>query len=291
MNNKEIVNSFLNSYRLDGKSENTIIAYEIILAKLQTALDDKPLKDVSMLDIDTFKAYMIKSKLSKSTQSQHLMCVKALVKFMSRYNIISTDFSANITVPKQKKVAEQRKYMSIDEQKSLINYLKGLPETKKTAMTHKLLITLYLTTGGRKNELLNLKVEDIDFESNTIKLHGKGNKERYVALLPNLKADLKNYISKYTTGRGLLFSYGGNKISDSTMNKAVERRLSEAGLPRYTVHDLRHACASAMFEYGATKDEVQMALGHESVTTTEKVYIHYTKERQMSGFAKNPLFA
>lgn len=288
--NNQIIQGFFESYRADGKSEKTIKSYNAILNKLNKLLD-KDLTQLNMVDIDKFKRFMQEKNYSDNTKAQHIMCIKALVKYMKVYGFIDKDFSRDITVPKKKKIIQERNYMSIDEQKQFLAHLNSL-KINKTNMTHKLLITLYLTTGGRKNEVLNICKNDIDFINNTIKLHGKGNKERYVALLPSIKSDLNYYIHNYMkpNSNGLIFSYNGKKLNDSTMNKALDRKLKEANLPKYKVHDLRHACASAMFEFGATKDEVQMALGHESVTTTEKIYVHYTKERQMSGFAKNPLF-
>lgn len=288
MNNKEIIKNFKETLELDNKSKNTIKSYERILGQLEEVIK-KDFTQLNMLDINKFKSYMNEKGYSHSTIALYLMCTRSFIKFMYEYNIIDDDFSGNIKTPKKPKTVEEKKYMSMEEQLKLIKHLNQL-NPNKTNLTHRLVLILILTTGARKNEIARLSPNDIDFEKDLILLNGKGNKQRYASLYPPIKEDLKNYIEQYAT-ENLIFTYGGKQMSHTTINGMLEKHLKLAGLDTdYTPHDLRHACASAMFNNGASLEEIKMALGHESISTTEKVYVHFNKERQMSGFAKNPLF-
>jgi integrase/recombinase XerC len=288
MNNKEIVRNFKETLKLDNKSKNTIKSYGRILNQLEEVIN-KNFSQLNMLDINKFKSYMNNKDYSHSTISLYLMCIRSFIKFMHEYEIIENDFSGNIKTPKKPKTVEEKKYMSMDEQLKLIKHLNQL-NNNKTNQTHRLVLILILTTGARKSEIAKLKPADIDFENDIILLNGKGEKQRYASLYQPIKEDLKKYIEKYST-ENLIFTYGGKQMSHTTINGMLEKHLELAGLDTdYSPHDLRHACASAMFNNGASLEEVKMALGHESISTTEKVYVHFNKERQMSGFNKNPLF-
>jgi len=288
MENKEILKNFKETYRLNDKSEKTIEAYERIVNQLEKVIN-KNFSDLNMLDVNKFKSYMKDKDYSYNTIAQYLMCLRSFIKFMKKYNIMDNDFSKDIELPNKPRNIEEKKYMSVEEQLKFIKFLNNLTKNK-TNTTHKLILTLILTTGARKTEILKLKSTDINFENDAILLNGKGNKQRYVALYPPIKDDLKEYIDKYST-ENFIFTYSGKQISAPTINKALKRLLKNAELYNgYTVHDLRHACASAMYNNGATLEEIKMALGHENISTTEKVYVHFNQKKQMSGFAKNPLF-
>jgi len=289
MNNSEIVQKFLNTYKLDNRSPETIKTYGIILEKF-TKCVKTDLSQLSLHDIDTFKLYMNNKKYSYATIAQHLMCVKSFIGFLANYKYITEDFSRLVKLPKRPQTIKENDGMTLGNQKKFIDYLLTLNDTK-TAISHKLMLIIYIMTGVRKNELLNVKPQDVDLNNGTILIHGKGNKERYVPIPSMIATELKSYMRKYTLPLkyDFIFSSNGSKLSDSTVNKILERRLDEAGIEDIRVHGLRHSCANALFESGANKDEVQMALGHESVKTTEKIYINYTKEKQMSGFSKNIL--
>jgi len=288
MNNKEIIRNFKETYRLDNKSENTISAYERILLQLEEVIE-KNFKQLNMLDINKFKSYMNNKNYSHSTIAQYLMCIRAFVKFMDEYDIIDDDFSYKIKVPKKPKTVEEKKYMTMEQQNKLIEHLNQL-HYNKTNMTHKLILILLLTTGARKSEIIGLKPSDIDFEDDMILLNGKGQKQRYAMLYSKIKDDLKKYIDKYST-EDFVFTYGGSALADSTINAILTKHLRLADIDGdFTPHDLRHACASAMFDNGASLEEIKMVLGHESISTTEKIYVHFNKERQTSGFEKSPFF-
>jgi len=291
MTNKDIIGLFLDTYRVNNMSENTIKAYDRILNEFDGVIE-KEFSELSLLDIDAYKAY--KKTMSINTQNQAIMCLKVFIKFLYKRKVIKENFSQDVEKIQSAKRVQNRKYMTEEHQRQLIDYLKGLKNTWLN-MRNRLMFLLYISTGMRKSELLGIKISDIQTTDNKdiiILIKGKGNKERYIWLNETVHDYLLSYISDYAIDeKDYLFTTSrGNTIDPANVNKLLNNILAEIGLPHYSVHDLRHACASMMFESGATKEDVQLALGHANISTTENIYIHYTPNRQMEGFKKNKLF-
>lgn len=133
-----------------------------------------------------------------------------------------------------------------------------------------LLFILFITTGCRSSEIVNIKVQDIIWEDNLIYLpKTKHNKSKYIPLRPGLSDSIKSYCQKNNLQKtDYLFNLNQNQ-----MKNLFYKRLKEANLPRVRLHSLRHSFATMMVESGATLTEVQQLLGHVDIFTT-KGYIH-----------------
>jgi integrase/recombinase XerC len=144
----------------------------------------------------------------------------------------------------------------------------------------RLIIELLYATGMRRSELVNLKLSDIDLSTDTLKVLGKRNKERYIPLIASVKQSLKLYLdyrSQMTNATNmsfLLLSLKGNQISESQVYNTVKKYFSlVTSKVKKSPHMLRHSFATHMLNEGANLNAVKELLGHTSLAATQ-VYTH-----------------
>lgn len=157
---------------------------------------------------------------------------------------------------------------------------------------HRTVLLLLYSTGMRLSEVANLRIEHIDSKDMRIRVvSGKGNKDRYTLLSPQMLLELRAYYLQYRP-LGYLFngSRRGAKYSERSIQHLVQLALAKAGLQQkqYTVHTLRHSFATHLLENGADLLTIKTLLGHANISQTLQ-YLHLSK-RHTSGVI-NPLDA
>lgn len=182
------------------------------------------------------------------------------------------------------------KYLSLDQSRDLLQCVDGNFRERDYCI-----LTLFLNCGLRLSELVGLNLRDIHAD-NTMRVIGKGNKERTIYLNPACVAALQNYMrvrpADGLTDRSALFiSRNHNRISVRAVQNIVDKFLQKAGLSDlgYSTHKLRHTAATLMYQYG----EVDVLLlkdilGHENLSTTE-IYTHIRNEQLQQAVNANPL--
>ncbi len=153
---------------------------------------------------------------------------------------------------------------------------KALPYIREKAI----LETLY-GSGLRASELVGLNISDIDFEQETIRVWGKGNKERILPMGKKEKEALQEYLAArgYPQAKAVFLNNRGERITTRSVQKIVRRALNRiAGITATNPHALRHAFATHLLERGADLRAVQELLGHASLSSTQ-IYTHLTIER------------
>ena len=136
-------------------------------------------------------------------------------------------------------------------------------------------------TGVRVSELVNIKVDDIDFNNRRIRILGKGNKERIVYYGEYAEEILKEYINSREKNKEnyLFMNSKGNKLTDRGVRYIIDNIMERLSVKTHvTPHVLRHTFATDMLNNGCDIKVVQELLGHSSLRTTE-VYTHVTNER------------
>ena len=144
----------------------------------------------------------------------------------------------------------------------------------------KLIIEMLYATGIRRTELVNLKLSDINWSSNTIKVLGKRNKERILPLLPNVVIVLQDYLDARTKlervqdGALLFLTQGGLKIYETLVYRTINKYFSLVSPKvKKSPHVLRHTFATHLLNQGADLNAVKELLGHASLASTQ-VYTH-----------------
>ena len=202
--------------------------------------------------------------------------------------LIPTNPIAELEAPRVKN--KLPKYLSLQEAQSLLQSI----ETKHTERDY-CIITLFLNCGMRLSELCGINLNDISFENKTLRLFGKGRKERIVylnnACLNAINAYLPIRNSTEVQTDALFISAKKNRISKRRVQQIVEECLLKAGLENtgVTTHKLRHTAATLMYQYGNVDTLVlKDILGHKSIATTE-IYTHLSSENMQEAADANPL--
>lgn len=146
-----------------------------------------------------------------------------------------------------------------------------------------IILTLY-QTGMRRAEIVALSIRDVDFERQSIKVTGKGSKQRVVPMRDELKEELKKYLNKreefccQTEQKSLFLNKKSERLSSDAVYRIVKKSLAGAGVEaRRSPHTLRHTFATHLLAEGASILSIQELLGHESIASTQ-LYTHNTIE-------------
>lgn len=234
---------------------------------------------------------------NESTRSRKLSSIKAFYKyFCNKMHKIENNPAADIEAPKKKKTLP--KHLTVDESVALLEAV-GTDAESENRKRDFCIITLFLNCGMRLSELCGININDIDREFRSMRVTGKGNKERIIYLNDACRDAIRDYLpvrlTKIERGsteqRALFISRQGKRISNKTVQWIVKKYLSEAGLAfkGYSTHKLRHTAATLMYQSGDVDIRVlKDILGHEQLTTTQ-IYTHVSDKGMEAAMNKNPL--
>jgi len=269
------VKSFIKVMTLQGAARRTIDNYASQIRKMKDYYEGKQMADISDSEIRDY-LFFLREELSYSPSAQNIV-VSAVKRFL--LSLTEREFNA-YQLPRP---AKTRKIPKILEKEEIIALLKV-----DIYIKHKCMLFLLYSTGIRCGELVNLKVEDINFGSNIIIIKsGKGNKDRIVTLSEKIKDLLLSYLRQEQPNTYLFEGQRGGRYSTSSVQKMVKRAVLKAGIDRrVTPHMLRHSFATHLHDSGMDIRNIQMLLGHTSTKTTE-IYT-YVSKRDISKL-KSPL--
>ena len=264
-----------------------------------TGLDTNFFAGVSTSEIYDFLSYVRNGRGNESrSMARKLSAIKQFYKYcVSRQHLFENNPASDIETPKAKKTLP--KYLSVEESVSLLDAVNGDAESKTRERDY-CILTLFLNCGIRLSELAGISLPDLDPELRSMRVTGKGSKERIVYLNDACRAALAAYIPVRTRtpakkkGESALFLSGqGNRISVKTVQWMVKKYLGEAGLgyKNYSTHKLRHTAATLMYQSGEVDIRVlKDILGHEQLNTTQ-IYTHVSNEQMEEAMMNNPLSA
>lgn len=225
-------------------------------------------KQPDQITQDDLKLYMVNTLADKSSSSVILFL--AAIKY-SYSNILKNDITAGMKRPKKEKRIPT--VMTKEEVKRLFNALL-IPKSK-------LIASMLYACGFRISELINLKINDLNFEEkNGLVRQGKGKKDRVFNIPEFLLEDLKKQVeSQRVQEKEYLFSGPNSKLSASNIEKIIRKAAQRAGIKKDVhCHTLRHSFATHLLEDGVDIRFIQAILGHSSIATTE-LYTHISREQ------------
>lgn len=270
---------FLKYLKLEKNySNHTILNYGKDLKVYLKYLDEFKINnlEVDYKTIRNFLKYLYELDYTKKSIARHISSLRSFYKYLIKEDIIKNNPMNLISNPKLDQ--NLPKFLYYDELEKILN----IPD-KTTLMGSRdaTILETFYSTGIRVSELVNIKLKDIDFNSKTIKILGKGNKERYVLYGKVLEDNLNNYLPKRNTLAQtdyLFINKYGKQLTDRGIRLIIDNILKK-GMVTYHIspHTLRHTFATHMLDNGADLRVVQELLGHSSLSSTQ-VYTHVSNE-------------
>lgn len=270
-------------------SEKTRNNYERDLIIYKDFLDIKKYSYLTIKknDIMEYLKYLDSFKYSNKTISRNLSSLRSFYSYLVDIKEIDNNVFKRIKNPKVEKKLPN--YLSHDEIDKIIDLL---DEKTKEEIRDKCIFELLYSTGLRVSELSDLQLKDIDFKEKSIRVFGKGSKERIV-YYGEFASELLN---KYMYVRNEFLINGNveylfiNKIGSKLSRQSIEgiiNRITKKTLVKHkiTPHTLRHTYATHLLDEGADLRSVQELLGHENLDTTE-IYTHVSNERLRNEYFK-----
>lgn len=233
-----------------------------------------------------------------AARSRKLSAIKGFYKYLTvKCNLLESNPAIDIEAPKNKKTLP--KVMSLGESISLLDAIKSDGESK-TQQRDLTIVTLFLNCGMRLSELVGLNYNDLDPELRSMRVIGKGSKERIIYLNSACRESLSDYLQLRLSEplvrvdtKALFLSARAQRISVKTVQWMVYKYLDAAGLEakHYSVHKLRHTAATLMYQSGKVDVRVlKDILGHEQLNTTQ-IYTHVSNKNMEDAMEQNPLAA
>ena len=265
-------------------SENTISSYISDLNKLINYLVDKKINvkpnNIKTSDLRNF-LYEQSKKIKSRSQSRLISSLNVFFNFLILENLLSENPIERIEYPKIGfKIPTTVSTREIDL------LIKAAGKNQNNGTRNEAIIEILYSCGLRVSELINLKISDLFFNDNLIKILGKGNKERFVPISKIAKKLILNYINskrdliKVRKGDEdtLFLNNRGTKLTRVMIYTILNNLAIEIGLKKkISPHVLRHSFATHLIENGANIISIQKMMGHENIATTEK-YLHVKKK-------------
>ncbi len=260
-----------------GLSDNTVRAYCI---DIRSYLDWAARSGLDPLQVEyrRFRPYLVElnaSGYTPKTVSRRLSAIRTFFKYLNVQNVTQLNPAAATSSPKLGRDLP-RKTSDSD-----IERLLAVCEDDPVGLRDQAFLELLYASGARIAELARLELADVNFSDASIRLFGKGSKERIVPLYPIALEAVDRYVREGrpsllgdARSNSLFVSTRGNAMSADSLRRVFKQRAAQAGLdPSLHPHDMRHAFATDLVEGGADLRSVQEMLGHASLSTTQ-VYTH-----------------
>lgn len=273
-----------------GLSVNTLSAYRRDLNRYRAFLEKRGIRAVKGIDEGTVRSFV--ASISASTHGREdapytatsvaraLSSVRSFHRFLVRDGVTQADPATGVALPKLPRKLPHP--ISLDDVERVIAATEG-PTPER--LRDRAIIELLYGAGLRVSELTGLDVDDLDLEAGSVRVFGKGGKEREVPVGGMAKIACEGYLvrsrpemARPSSRAALFLNQRGGRLSRQSCGRLLARYAKMAGLePRLAPHTLRHSFATHLLEGGADVRVVQELLGHASVATTQ-IYTLVTRE-------------
>ncbi|RYG40979.1 MAG: integrase, partial [Chitinophagaceae bacterium] len=271
------ISTFLDYLRFEKRySEHTVRSYQDDLEQLVTfttaAFEESDPARLSAAMIRSWLADLKEKKFASRTINRKVSSARSFYKYLLRTGVATVSPMGNVTAPKISKRLPG--YIEEPDLATLFKHV-TFPDNWK-GRTDRLLLDIFYNTGMRLSELMNLREHQVNSAGNSIKVLGKGNKERVIPVSPELIARIRDYVDAkklhglVSEGAWLLVSDKGKQLYPKYLYLAVKHYLSLITTSeRKSPHILRHSFATHLSNNGADINAVKELLGHASLASTQ----------------------
>lgn len=293
---------------IKGRSFRTVDAYYIDIRtflrfiKMQRSLVDSTIefkdieitdvpisiiRDITLNDVHEYLHYVSNERNnSAKTRARKASSLRVFFDYLNKKTeLLPNNPVTELEFPTPKKALP--KYLSLEQAIDLLASVDG-PYAERDYC----ILTLFLNCGLRLSELVGINCND--FSDDTLRVIGKGNKERIIYINDACKLAVENYLPERPSIKStdaLFISRNGNRISRRRVQEIVENALKKCGLGNagFSTHKLRHTAATLMYQHGGVDVRIlKEILGHENLATTE-IYTHVSNEQMAKAMTDSPL--
>ena len=275
-------------------SVHTVRAYIGDLESLLAHLETLKVDEIAQLELNHLRSWLANQQIkggARTSLSRRITSIRLFTKWAVKNNYLAKDVGTTLATPKGHRILPD--VLEIDEAKTAMDSLatRATEEQTPLSLRDAAIVEMLYATGARVGELCGLDFNDIDYDRQTIRVLGKGNKERTIpfgnpalrALMSWLKQG-RDQIAQSQSGDAVFIGARGKRIDQRTVRTVVYEALSAIeGIERMGPHALRHSAATHLLEGGADLRTVQEILGHASLATTQ-IYTHVSTERLQKAF-------
>ncbi len=278
---EEFLKEYLTILRYEKNlSENTTKSYKNDLQKFLTFLNETKVKDFSEVTsniIAKFFEHQRESGVDSATSARYMSSIKGFFRFLENNSYIEKNPTEKLSP-----VKKARKLPSVLTLPEIEMILNAPRISDTTGLRDKAILETVYSSGLRVSELINLKINDLFFDDEVIRVLGKGSKERIVPIGSSAIKWIKEYLTrsrpyleKKTKSQNFVFlNKRGTKLSRMWIWKIFDHYAKEAGISKDIYpHIFRHSFATHLLEGGADLRAVQEMLGHADISTTQ-IYTH-----------------
>jgi len=265
-------------------SDNTVASYKNDISSFLQFVESRKIEDPSAIKqnhiTDFFKS-LKEIGLASSSAARYYSSLKGFFTFLFLSRYITENPIEKVSSPKLAKNLPS--VLTVEEVDSVLSK----PDTKsKLGLRDKAVLELLYACGTRVSELINIKISDLFFDDEVIRVFGKGSKERIIPIGSSAVKWINKYLKesrvllmKKTKSENYLFlNNRGTKLSRMGVWKIVDRYVKEAGIEKEVhPHTFRHSFATHLLEGGADLRAVQEMLGHADISTTQ-IYTHIDRD-------------
>ena len=286
---EEILNGYIIYLRnIRRYSPNTIKAYNADLNDFINFCRDNNRTDSSEINERFIKSYLMslsEKKIEKISIVRKLSSLRGLFTFAFKQDLIKQNPTSQVRNPKTSK-----KLPEITSAENIVKTFDLADEADENPTLIKAIFELLYGCSLRVSEVCNIKVGDVDFDKNSIRVLGKGSKTRIVPIGSQSKINLKEYLNSVSFenySEPFLKNKNGKKLYEKYVYRIVKKYLSKVtDIRKKSPHILRHSSATHMLDKGADLRAVKEILGHENLKTTQ-IYTHVSIERLKQSYKKS----
>jgi len=287
-----LIQPFLDYLKFEKRySKHTVISYETDLVcffnYIKSQYGEMSIDQLSHIYIRSWLASLKDQGLTAKSINRKISSLKSLFKYQLKTGVIIQTPMIKIIAPKNERRLPN--FVADKDIKTLFNHVE-FPDNWQ-GKTERLLILLFYNTGMRLSEVINSKDSQVNFSNHTLKILGKGNKERIVPISPEVANEIKNYLierNNFVTQKDdfLLVTEKGKRLSPRSVYSSVKKYLSlVTTIDKRGPHVLRHTFATHLTNNGADLNAVKELLGHSSLAATQ-VYTHNSIEKLKNVYKK-----
>jgi integrase/recombinase XerD len=274
LDNEKIVEEFLSMLQLRGCSSNTVNGYRLDLNQFFKVLNKK-FDEIDFKDVNPYFRTMV-GKKSIRTIARKMASVRSFYAWCVDEDYVKEDPSRKLKSPKMPKRIP--KYLTEEEIEQLISAMNSFRD--------KTVVVFLYTTGLRISEMHALNKDDMDWQTKTVKVLGKGNKERIVPFNERAKNMLLEYLETRDDDNPALFVEKNNlRLSKRSVQKSIKAAGIRAGIKKpVTPHKMRHSYGSHLIQEGIQLQTVSNLMGHSSTNVTE-IYAWLSKKQVIDAYS------